>query len=166
MAGGGGGPMKFSPAKLLDWLVFGAQVPGEYDSEVLQALVDRMARAGWIEGAIVTPDPVDIEFTALGRARLSALQQILRNRCPALFDGRAKRIGRFGFLRAMSEIYLATAELLPPRLTKREEITLLAFVLGKSKSGDSPGNRLGLIWPGLPPQDDSQSSNRRGGGRP
>ena len=49
----------------------------EYDSEVLQSLVERMGRAGWIERAVVTPDPFEIVWSSKGRDRIAAIGQTL-----------------------------------------------------------------------------------------
>lgn len=104
----------------------------EYDSEVLQSLVDRMGRAGWIDGAHVTPDPFKIVWASKGRGRIAAIEQTLQICSPGLFDGHSKHIGVIAYLRMMWAIDVFTKDLKPPRLSFREEMTLMAVVLERA----------------------------------
>ena len=105
----------------------------EYDSEVLQSLVEHMRRADWIKRAIVTPDPVEIEWSSKGRDRIAAIEQVMKICAPGLFDGHPKRIGVIAFLRMMWAIDIFTKDLKPPRLSFREERLLLIVVLGNAR---------------------------------
>ena len=70
----------------------------EYDPEVLQKLVQRMVRARWIERALVTPDPISIEWSSKGHNRMAAIVKAVRKYAPGLFDGTPKRLGTIKYL--------------------------------------------------------------------
>ena len=46
--------------------------------EGLARLMERFGKAGWIERSIVTPSPLQIDFTSLGHTRIRQLHQILK----------------------------------------------------------------------------------------
>ena len=48
------------------------------NSENLARLMDRFAKAGWIDRSVVTPSPFQIDFTSLGHTRIRQLHQILK----------------------------------------------------------------------------------------
>jgi hypothetical protein len=47
-------------------------------SEDLARLMERFAKAGWIDRSMVTPAPFEIDFTSLGHTRIRQLHQILK----------------------------------------------------------------------------------------
>ena len=104
----------------------------EYDPEVLQCLVVRMGRALWIDRAMVTPDPFKIEWSSKGQARITAIEQTMNIFAPRLFDKHSKRAGVIAYLQMMWVISIFTKDLKPPRLSFREEWTLMAVVLERA----------------------------------
>ena len=88
------------------------------DSEVIQTLVDRFARAKWITGSnIVTPNWYDLKFTELGQERMNALAKKSR---PFSNTSGKVRWGILAQLRWGLHMVIICRSLCPPQLTREE----------------------------------------------
>jgi hypothetical protein len=108
----------------------------EYDSEDMQKLVERMARARWVERAFVTPDPVSIVWSAKGKKRLAEVVQVLRRYAPGLFNGTGKRNGIVARLVMLFRVFKISSELQPPRLSMLEVKCLLILATHIGREND------------------------------
>ena len=103
----------------------------DYDAEVIQKIVDRMARAEWITGTnIVTPDWYKLEFTAIGQARMNTLAKRLGADRESF--GTVKQ-GLLAHLRVVFHMSIICRGLVPPLFTGEEVVFMcaLACVHGK-----------------------------------
>jgi hypothetical protein len=99
----------------------------EPTSEHIQLLMERFARARWIDRSIVTPDPIAIAWSQRGRERMGVVHSIVKALVPPLFDASAPRCGQLASVKHMWRLTWATLELRWPPMRRREESALLAI---------------------------------------
>lgn len=105
-----------------------------------QKLVERLGRAGWIQAALVTEDPLEIIWSEKGRAKMFALTQVLMQLAPGYFDLGAKRCGSLRGVKLQFEWMRLTRELCWPWLYGREDSALLYITscIGTAHKGTAP----------------------------
>jgi len=86
--------------------------------EDLRSLIDRFGRAGWIGRSIITPNPCNIEFTALGNQRMIELDA---------YDREVKATGLKPSAQTQSALHDVLIELGLPRMSTTEIKTLLSL---------------------------------------
>jgi len=100
----------------------GNQPKAGFDSETVQRLVERFARAKWISGCnIVTPDWHRLEFTELGQERMNVLAKKLGAGSKEF--GKVRH-GILAHIRAVFHMAIICRGLVPPPFTE-EEIWIL-----------------------------------------
>lgn len=116
-------------------LLLNSTLKPEYDSEVLQTLVDRMVRARWIDRAMVTSFPILIEWSVKGRSRMREIVHIMKSYAPQLFDdspNARRKIGRIKSVMMSLRIdFIAAADLkvLTSCLSSQEYAILLGLTI-------------------------------------
>ena len=65
----------------------------DFESEDMQRLVERMARAKWITGTnLITPEVFHFEFTPRGTQQLRSMAELLKRIAPKTLDGPAEKL--------------------------------------------------------------------------
>lgn len=111
----------------------------DFDSEDLQSVVDRFAKASWIKEALISDGPIGIVWSAKGIDRMAEITRVLRQFMPEHFDPSAKSAGIFVRLWCMWKIERLKKELKPPRFSLWEDNAFLktAIYVARPEGGPS-----------------------------
>src|SRR5205809_4106781 len=83
--------------------------------EQVQLLMERFGRARWIERSVVTPNPIAIMWSPLGRERMGEIRSILMALAPKFFDSNAAKCGQLASVKHTLRLFWARRELGPIR---------------------------------------------------
>jgi hypothetical protein len=120
----------------------------KYDGEDVQNVVERLLKAGWINGAHVTATGFALDVTEKGHAQMMALADVVKPLAPTVFGMEKRKAGIMGWARFLVRWSVAAAELQPPAFSDGQRDTLASIVLNYSMDGPSQAGRY-LFYPAV-----------------
>jgi len=98
------------------------------DSDEFQGTIERMAKAGWIEGVIEAEAGVGVKWTELGNARTKELYALVRPLTDWFKDRSQPKPSAACQIECLLRLMPFVQELGPPELDESESLKLVAFV--------------------------------------